>query len=136
MKNKYTKKARKVKINGVLYDSWTEARMAKVLHRNRIIFEPHVCYPNLMHPNREKPFSYTIDFVLAKPSKFAGIPTLIQAIEVKGVLSNSDLDRLEALEFYYGIKGWLVSEFLIKFWEVEGLWRQRSETYLVLLGGD
>lgn len=128
-KNTYSYKAKKTVVHGHksigkkydshIYDSRLEARMARLLLKNKVVFTPHVKYTCI---NRDgTTFDYVIDFVFDRPQKFAGVHKWITCLEVKGVLSKSDLLRLDALEFTHGVHGYLVTETLIKMWEVEGM---------------
>ncbi len=128
-KNEYTLKAKKTVVHGHksigkpydahIYDSRLEARVARLLIELKIKFTPHVKYKCFNREGAE--FSYEIDFVFEEPQKLAGVHKWITCLEVKGVLSKSDLLRLDALEFSHGLHGYLCTQPLIKMWEVEGI---------------
>ncbi len=103
----------------ILYDSILEARMARILDRAAIEFEAHVLFEDLRTPEH-KLFSYTLDFVFKKPQKFVGIPDILNGIEIKGALTRHDMIRIDALEYFKGVKAWIVGDMMIDFWEREG----------------
>jgi hypothetical protein len=94
--------------------------MARLLIQYQVPFTPHVLY-HVVSPDG-KPFTYTIDFILESGHHFAGIPGIINAIEVKGVLSKKDIRRIDALDYCHRLKSWIVTETHIKMWEHEGLY--------------
>jgi len=101
------------------YDSTLEGRFARLLIKNRIEFTPHVEF-KLFNPKGKK-LIYVPDFVFAQPQKLVGIPNIVNVIEVKGWLSRKALMKSHALEYCKDMKCWIVSDFLIDFWEREGL---------------
>lgn len=102
----------------IQYDSILEARMARILDREGIKFEAHVLFNGLYTPQLA-PFSYTVDFIFDQPQKFVGIPDILNGVEVKGALCRHDIQRNESLEFFRGVKVWIVTIGLIDFWEAE-----------------
>ncbi|MBU4332399.1 hypothetical protein KKD19_01400 [Patescibacteria group bacterium] len=118
---------KKTWVQGVLYDSKLEARMATLLHKYEIPFTPHVKFE--VYDRQGKPFSYTVDFFLHQPVKFAGIPTIIQCLEVKGILTMHDINRCDALEYRHHYTTWIVNDFWIKMWEREGMFWKEEDRY-------
>ena len=119
LRNSYGRKPIPTKVNGVLYDSKLEARMATLLIENNVAFRPHQAFQ--VRDRKGGWFSYVVDFLLKRPKKFYGISQAIEAIEVKGVIRLQDINRIEALEYCQGIKTFIVTQALIILWEKEGL---------------
>lgn len=102
----------------ILYDSMLEARLARIFDREGIEFKPHVLFEDLRTPDN-KVFTYTLDFVFEQPQKFVGIRSVLNGIEVKGVLTRHDIIRIDSLDYFKGIKAWIVGDMMIDFWERE-----------------
>jgi hypothetical protein len=127
---KYNNKANKCLFEGVQYDSYLEAKCASILSAYGIDFKHHIQFDVF---NRQgQPFSYTIDFVLSEPHKFSGIPYLVDVLEVKGVLSLHDIDRLDALEYCHNKSGWIVLAPLLDLWFYDGLFKGKPKKIVYL----
>jgi len=126
----YHNRANKCIFEGVQYDSYLEAKCASILSAYDVSFKHHVQFDVF---NRQgQPFSYTIDFVLGEPQKFSGIPYLVDVLEVKGVLSAHDIDRLDALEYCHNKSGWIVLAPLLDLWFSDGLFKGKPKKYVYL----
>lgn len=125
MSNSYTHQAKKTQVNGHWYDSRLEARVATLLHKHKVKFTPHVKFEVFGRDGRR--FFYEVDFLLNEPRKFAGIPGIVRALEVKGVLRKKDINRVEALEYCHFIHCWITTEPIIKMWESEGMFWKKSD---------
>ena len=115
----YMKRAIPTIYNGVAYDSKLEASLAEILDENNIPFKPHVRYE--VFDREGKKFHYTPDFVLEKDYKFKGINKTISVLEVKGMLSDRDMLRMDALEYCHQLRGFIVTQSLIYYWKREGM---------------
>ena len=123
--NKYQFKAIKTQVNGVWYDSVMEANVAKLLLGNKIGFVPHRTFK--VFDRKGNPFFYEVDFFLETPQSFAGIPTIVRCLEVKGVLSKRDIHRVEALNYCHFYRTWVVTNALIVMWQKEGMfWTEKD----------
>lgn len=134
MSGSFYLKAIPTKVGGHLFASRLEARMARILHGNKIEFEPHKKF-QVFGRDGEKYF-YTVDFYLKRPYKFAGIPWAVTAIEVKGILTKKDIHRCDALDYCHFCKTWIVTDSLLRMWELEGLfWSDLDRNRNHLKGG-
>ena len=121
------KKAIPTMVRGVWYDSRMEARVARLLYGNRIKFEPHKKFQ--VYGRDGEPYFYTVDFFLITPIKLAGIPSPVTALEVKGILTKKDIHRCDALDYAHFCKTWIVTEPLIRMWELEGIFWVKDDIH-------
>lgn len=129
MPNRYRGKAIRTKVIGHAaiglsedvheYDSKLEARCAQVFLRHGIQFKPHVRFQCI--DRNGNPFTYEVDFLFKRPIKLPGISPAVDAIEVKGVLRQSDTDRIDALKYKHNIRTWVATETLIQMWEHDSI---------------
>lgn len=117
--NGYFIQAKPGKYKGHKYASQLEIRVAKLLDEHKIMFKPHVKFDVV--DRKGKPFTYELDFLLQKPQKFIGISKPITMIEVKGVMCQHDIDRMEALKYTEDAEGFIVLPQLVQFWENCGM---------------
>ena len=105
-------------VNGVVYASKLEARLARLLIAHRIPFTPHARFE--LFDRNGQPFVHYVDFLLDAPVNFMGTP-LVDALEVKGRLTRHDFVRCDGLYYFRYLSCWLVLEPLIALWEKEGM---------------
>lgn len=102
-----------------VYDSKLEAKCAEILLRHGIKFKPHVKFNCI--DTEGKPFEYTVDFLFYEPQKFKGIRDAVDAIEVKGFLTDRDFLRKKALWFKHDLRAYIALSGVIDYWGREGI---------------
>ena len=110
---------------GLMADSGLEARMIRLLIEAKVPFKFHVKY-NLPTRDGHRTFNYTIDFVFPSPVKFRAVGKWITHLEIKGVLTPWDLERIECLEHRIDCKGFIALPSVVEFWEKFGLDGRRN----------
>jgi len=128
--SQYKNNVNKCIFEGVQYDSYLEAKCAAILSAYGVSFEHHVQFDVFIRQG--EPVSYTIDFVLREPQKLSGIPYIVNVLEVKGVLTSRDIDRLDALEYCHNKSGWIVLAPLLDLWFSDGLFKGKPKKYVYL----
>lgn len=132
MANPYHYQAKKVTVCGHkkiglpydehVYSSILESKMAVILIKNGIQFEPHKSFA--VYDKHGNAFTYELDFLFNRPRKFGFMNQWVMGIEVKGVLRYNDLKRKDALEYCHNVPIFIVTESIIELWNTEGLWKE------------
>lgn len=106
-------------MNGVIYDSLLEGRMARLLIKHGVKFYPHRTFRCVRRDGTL--FTYEVDYIFESPQKFSGISVPVNGLEVKGRLKPHDFTRIDALKYTHHIRIYNVLEPLISFWEEHGM---------------
>lgn len=107
-------------VTGLTCASGLEARMMRLLINAKIPFDFQIKYTL---PKRDGSgfFVYIIDYVFKEPQKFGSVGKWVTHLEVKGVLTPHDLERLECLQHHKDVKGFIALPSIVEYWERFGL---------------
>ena len=115
----YMHKPIRTMFRGHMYDSKLEASLAEILFNNGVPFTPHITFSVI--DRQGNPFTYTPDFVLDRDYKFKGIDKPVSILEVKGMLTDRDMLRMDALQYCHEVRGFIVTQSLIYYWKRDGM---------------
>ena len=115
----YSIQAKPGEYRGHKYDSQLEIKFAQLLDEYSVVYAPHQTFTIYWRNGDEH--KYTVDFLFYSPQKFVGIPYRIHFLEVKGTVRKHDINRKDALEYCYDVRGYVAETQLIEMWERDQL---------------
>jgi len=124
----YSVQAQPEKYRGEQYHSQLELKVAQVLDEYSVVYAPHVKFKVIDRTGEWH--KYEVDFLFKHRQKFVGISKPIYFLEVKGVVRQHDLNRMDALEYTYNAHGFIADEHLVNLWTRDELIKSAHHVWL------